>query len=72
MPLTCLLRGQQFGAGCLLISPCPEAAEYLRRTRDRVAAQSVKEAAWVIVDGIHRRGKAILAPDRIRNPMATP
>jgi len=47
-------------------------AEYLRRTRDRVAAQPVEEAAWVIVDGIYGRDEAILAPDRIGNPTATP
>ena len=34
----------------LLISPCRNEAEYLRRTLDSVAAQSVRPAAWVVVD----------------------
>jgi poly-beta-1,6-N-acetyl-D-glucosamine synthase len=34
----------------LLISPCRDEAQYLRRTLDSVAAQSVQPAAWVIVD----------------------
>ncbi len=34
----------------LLISPCRNEAQYLRCTLDSVAAQSVKPAAWVIVD----------------------
>jgi poly-beta-1,6-N-acetyl-D-glucosamine synthase len=34
----------------LLISPCRDEAEYLRRTLDSVAAQSVTPALWVIVD----------------------
>ncbi len=34
----------------LLISPCRDEAEYLRRTLDSVAAQSVQPAAWVVVD----------------------
>src|SRR5262249_10263607 len=34
----------------LLISPCRDEAQYLRRTLDRVAAQAVHPAAWVIVD----------------------
>jgi len=34
----------------LLISPCRDEAEYLRRTLDSVAAQSVQPSAWVIVD----------------------
>jgi poly-beta-1,6-N-acetyl-D-glucosamine synthase len=34
----------------LLISPCRDEAQHLRRTLDSVAAQSVQPAAWVIVD----------------------
>jgi Glycosyl transferase family 2 len=34
----------------LLISPCRDEAQYLRRTLDSVAAQSVRPALWVIVD----------------------
>src|SRR5271156_6341191 len=34
----------------LLISPCRDEAQYLRRTLDSVASQSVQPAAWVIVD----------------------
>jgi len=34
----------------LLISPCRDEAQYLRRTLNSVAAQSVRPAAWVIVD----------------------
>ena len=34
----------------LLISPCRDEAQYLRRALDSVAAQSAQPAAWVIVD----------------------
>src|SRR6202045_108919 len=34
----------------LLISPCRDEAQYLRRTLDRVAGQSVIPALWVVVD----------------------
>jgi biofilm PGA synthesis N-glycosyltransferase PgaC len=34
----------------LLISPCRDEAQYLRRTLDSVAAQSVRPALWVAVD----------------------
>jgi poly-beta-1,6-N-acetyl-D-glucosamine synthase len=34
----------------LLISPCRDEAQHLRRTLDSVAAQSVQPALWVIVD----------------------
>src|SRR5215475_15374079 len=34
----------------LLVSPCRDEAEYLRRTLDSVAAQSVPPALWVVVD----------------------
>src|SRR5271154_134933 len=33
-----------------LISPCRDEAQYLRRTLDSVAAQSVRPALWVVVD----------------------
>jgi biofilm PGA synthesis N-glycosyltransferase PgaC len=40
------------GAGrrYLLISPCRDEAEYMRRTLDSVAAQTVPPALWVVVD----------------------
>src|SRR5438105_13376318 len=34
----------------LLLSPCRDEAQYLRRTLDSVAAQSVPPALWVVVD----------------------
>src|SRR5262245_14398167 len=34
----------------LLVSPCRDEAQYLRRTLDSVASQSVLPALWVIVD----------------------
>jgi biofilm PGA synthesis N-glycosyltransferase PgaC len=34
----------------VLISPCRDEAQYLRRTLDSVAAQSVQPTAWVVVD----------------------
>src|SRR3954471_3996269 len=34
----------------LLISPCRDEAEHLRRTLDSVAAQSVPPALWIVVD----------------------
>jgi biofilm PGA synthesis N-glycosyltransferase PgaC len=34
----------------LLISPCRDEAQYLRRTLDSVAEQSVRPALWVVVD----------------------
>jgi len=34
----------------LLISPCRDEAQYLRRTLDSVAAQSVQPALWIVVD----------------------
>ena len=34
----------------LLISPCRDEAQYLRRTLDSVAGQSVQPAIWVVVD----------------------
>lgn len=34
----------------LLISPCRDEAEFMRRTLDSVVAQSIRPATWVIVD----------------------
>ena len=34
----------------LLVSPCRDEAQYLRRTLDSVASQSVPPALWVVVD----------------------
>ncbi len=34
----------------LLVSPCRDEAQYLRRTLDSVAAQSVPPALWIVVD----------------------
>ena len=34
----------------LLISPCRDEADYIRRTLDSVAAQSVPPTLWVVVD----------------------
>src|SRR5882672_11210916 len=46
----------------LLISPCRDEAQYLRRTLDSVAAQSVPPALWVVVDdGSTDETPAILA-----------
>jgi len=45
----------------LLISPCRDEAQYLRRTLDSVAAQSVRPALWVVVnDGSTDETPAIL------------
>src|SRR5215831_5722511 len=34
----------------LLVSPCRDEAQYLRRTLDSVASQSVPPALWIVVD----------------------
>jgi biofilm PGA synthesis N-glycosyltransferase PgaC len=34
----------------LLVSPCRDEAEYIRRTLDSVAAQSIPPALWIVVD----------------------
>jgi len=46
------MPGKQVDAGrrYVLVSPCRDEAEYIRRTLDSVAAQSVKPALWVVVD----------------------
>lgn len=38
------------GRRCLLVSPCRDEAEHIRRTLDSVAAQSLPPALWVVVD----------------------
>ena len=40
----------------LLISPCRDEAQYLRRTLDSVAAQSIPPAHWVVVDDASTEG----------------
>jgi glycosyltransferase involved in cell wall biosynthesis len=53
----------------LLISPCRDEAQYLRRTLDSVAAQSVPPAHWVVVDdGSTDETSAILAEYAPRLP----
>jgi glycosyltransferase involved in cell wall biosynthesis len=53
----------------LLVSPCRDEAEYIRRTLDSVAAQSLQPAAWVIVDDGSTDGTAtILEEYRRRLP----
>jgi glycosyltransferase involved in cell wall biosynthesis len=34
----------------LLISPCRDEAEFMRRSLDSVVAQSIRPAVWIIVD----------------------
>lgn len=41
-----VIRSQRY----LLISPCRDEGQYIRRTLDSVAAQSVPPALWVVVD----------------------
>jgi glycosyltransferase involved in cell wall biosynthesis len=38
------------GRRCLLVSPCRDEAEHIRRTLDSVAAQSLAPALWIVVD----------------------
>jgi poly-beta-1,6-N-acetyl-D-glucosamine synthase len=53
----------------VLISPCRDEAQYLRRTLDSVAAQSVQPAAWVVVDDGSTDGtSAILEEYTLRLP----
>jgi glycosyltransferase involved in cell wall biosynthesis len=53
----------------LLISPCRDEAQYLRRTLDSVAAQSAAPAHWVVVDdGSTDETSAILAEYASRLP----
>jgi biofilm PGA synthesis N-glycosyltransferase PgaC len=53
----------------LLISPCRDEAQYLRRTLDSVAAQSVQPAAWVVIDdGSTDETAAILEEYALRLP----
>jgi poly-beta-1,6-N-acetyl-D-glucosamine synthase len=53
----------------LLISPCRDEAEYIRRTLDSVAAQTVLPALWIVVDdGSTDETPAILADYAARLP----
>jgi len=53
----------------LLISPCRDEAQYLRRTLDSVAAQSVPPTLWIVVDdGSTDETPAILAEYAKRMP----
>lgn len=53
----------------LLVSPCRNEAEYMRRTLDSVVAQSVQPARWVIVDdGSSDETPQILAEYAARHP----
>ncbi len=53
----------------LLVSPCRDEAEYLRRTLDSVAMQSVLPALWIVVDdGSTDETSAILAEYSARLP----
>ncbi len=67
-------NGTPEGAGrkYLLVSPCRDEAEYIRRTLDSVAAQSVLPALWVVVDdGSTDETPAILAEYARRLPWLT-
>jgi len=53
----------------VLISPCRDEAEYMRRTVDSVMAQSIPPALWVVVDdGSTDDTPAILDSYRLRMP----
>src|SRR5215510_6563991 len=53
----------------LLVSPCRDEAQYLRRTLDSVASQSIPPALWVVVDdGSSDETPAILAEYAARLP----
>lgn len=53
----------------LLVSPCRDEAQFLRRTLDTVAAQSIPPALWVVVDdGSRDETPAILAEYARRLP----
>ena len=53
----------------LLITPCRDEAEYLQRTIDSVAAQSVPPAKWIVVDDGSTDGTTdILAEAAARHP----
>lgn len=53
----------------LLVSPCRNEAEYMRRTLDSVIAQSVPPAKWIIIDdGSTDDTPAILADYAARHP----
>jgi len=57
------------GRRYVLVSPCRDEAEFIRRTLDSVAAQSVAPALWVVVDdGSRDATPAILAEYAARLP----
>src|SRR5919202_457919 len=50
------------GRRYLLVSPCRDEAQFMRRTLDSVAAQTIPPALWVVVDdGSSDETPAILA-----------
>ena len=56
----------------LLVSPCRDEAQYLRRTLDSVAAQSVPPALWVVVDGFCCAQAAVPARTERATSIAAP
>ena len=50
------LRRMNLSRRHLLIAPCRDKAQYLRRTLDSVAAQSIPPAHWVVVDDASTEG----------------